>query len=75
MLDWGHTHEDYSITNDKGQPIFTTITDNFQAETGSLKRYGNDVTEQAFDVVSIDTTNRKIYCTRIGAGSNREFSY
>lgn len=31
--------------------------------------------EQAFDVVSIDTTNRKIYCTRIGAGSNREFSY
>ena len=71
----GHTHYDYSITNDKGQPIFTTTTDNFQAETGSLKRYGNDVTEQAFDVVSIDTTNRKIYCTRIGAGSNREFSY
>lgn len=71
----GHTHEDYSITNDKGQPIFTTTTDNFQAETGSLKRYGNGVTEQAFDVISIDTMNRKIYCTRIGAGSNREFSY
>ena len=33
------------------------------------------ITEQAFDVVQIDTTNRVIYMTRIGAGNNRSFSY
>ena len=33
------------------------------------------ITEQAFDIVQIDTKNRKVYCTRIGGGVDREFSF
>lgn len=29
----------------------------------------------AFDVFSVDTANRKIYAVRVGAGSDREWSY
>lgn len=32
-------------------------------------------TENAFDVFTIDKTNRKVYITRIGAGSDRVFDY
>lgn len=32
-------------------------------------------TEQAFDIFSVDKTNKKIYTTRIGVGKDREFKY
>ena len=38
-------------------------------------RTSGTITEQAFDIVQIDTTAKKVYCTRIGGGIDREFSY
>ena len=32
-------------------------------------------TEDAWDIITIDRENRKIYCTRFGAGADREIAY
>lgn len=70
----GHTHADalfkYNDIN-----IIATTCDAYKSEFGALKRDKNSVSEQAFDVVNIDTKNRHVYLTRIGAGNDREFSY
>lgn len=41
----------------------------------TYERTPETVREQAFDVVHIDLTNRKLYTTRIGGGFDREFSW
>lgn len=70
----GHTHADalfkYNDIN-----IIATTCDAYKSEFGDLSRNKNDISEQAFDVVNIDTKNRHVYLTRIGAGNDREFSY
>lgn len=69
----GHTHADYAITEStNGYLIIATTCD---ALTGEGERTKGTTTEQAFDVVHLDTANRKLYMTRIGSGSDREFSY
>lgn len=76
----GHVHRDYSIVSAKGYPIIGTTCDanGLQAslyDPVNTVRTAGTITEQAFDVYHIDTANRKIYITRIGAGSDREFTY
>lgn len=76
----GHVHRDYSITSEKGYPIIGTTCDanGLQAslyDPANPTRTSGTTTEQAFDVYHVDTSNKKIYVTRIGAGSDREFSY
>lgn len=73
----GHCHYDYSITTANGYPVIATTTDCYalsDTTLGETMTLGTD-TEQAFDVFSIDTKNRKIYTVRVGAGSDREWSY
>ena len=73
----GHCHFDYSITTTKGYPVIATTTDCYylsDTELSPTMTLGTD-TEQAFDVFSIDTKNKKIYADRIGAGTSREFTY
>lgn len=69
----GHTHYDYSDTSN-GYPIIITNCDSAQ-RAQTLPATAGTVSEQLFDVFHIDTENRKIYATRIGAGSDREWSY
>ena len=76
----GHTHYDWSSTSSKGYPIIVSDSDSSNApdENGNdkpWKRPQGTTDEQCFDVVHIDTANRKIYMTRVGRGDNREFSY
>ena len=73
----GHSHIDFSTTTTGGVPVIVTTTDNCGAESSasSLTRTVGTTSEQAFDVFTIDTTNRTIKTTRIGAGSDRTFSY
>ena len=71
----GHTHKDMNVELSDGTPVIITTTCNAGAETGSLTRTAGTENENAFDVFSIDTTNHKIYVTRIGAGTDREFTY
>ena len=72
----GHTHYDYNTTTTGGIPVIVTTTDNAGAEyAGSgLTRTPGTISEQAFDVFTIDVGSRKVYATRIGAGQNREFN-
>ena len=78
----GHTHIDGSLTTSGGIPCICTTTDsydlNYELVDGTptrTPRTKGTIDEQAFDVFQFDFTNRKIYCTRIGYGSDREFSY
>lgn len=69
----GHTHADYSTTEaTKGYHLIATTCD---TRDGSPAKTKGTVTEQAFDVIHIDTANRKMYATRIGAGEDRQWSY
>ena len=70
----GHMHYDSSVVVDDGLLVIATICDIYRQSSGATMTVGTD-TEQAFDVVQIDTTAKKIYMTRVGAGSDREFSY
>lgn len=69
----GHNHADYSTTESvNGYHLIATTCDTF---TGTPTKTVGTYTEQAFDVIHIDTTNKKMYATRIGAGNDREWSY
>ena len=69
----GHNHKDTEYVG----------TNMINISTGCDARYNDDVwtrtagtiSEQLFDVVVVDKTNRKINMIRIGAGENRMFSY
>lgn len=72
----GHRHFDGSVTTSAGTNVIATTCDAMIEYSGSqLARTCGTITEQAFDVVQIDLTNRKLYLTRVGAGSDREFSF
>lgn len=73
----GHSHYDYSETNELGIVLICTATDAYKLSDTILSptmTAGTD-TEQLFDVFTIDTLNRTINATRIGAGSDRTFTY
>lgn len=75
----GHLHQDRYSYTDGGVPIIAVTTDNWGAEyelstTGRANASGT-VDEQAFDVFTVDIDNKKVYATRIGYGSDREFTF
>ena len=75
----GHTHWDWGEYSVKGYPIIATLSDAAWTTMGDVMwpsyRARDTVNEQAFDVFTIDKTQRKIFATRIGYGNNREFTY
>ena len=75
----GHAHHDqYYTIGGKFPLIITTALNAWQESTTQgtplTRTWGTD-TEFAFDVFHIDTANKQIKVTRIGAGSDRTFSY
>ena len=68
----GHTHKDDSMTTKDGIQVICTTCDcyGYGARVDKKGTYE----EQAFDICHLDTKNKKLYMTRIGAGSNREFN-
>lgn len=70
----GHMHYDASVVVDDSLLVIASICDIYKQSSGATMTVGTD-TEQAFDVVQVDTTNKKIYYTRMGAGSDRYFDY
>ena len=66
----GHMHADASNVDDNVLTIQTTC-DGIMGETSG--RIAGTITEQAFDIVTVDYSNSKLYTTRIGAGNDREF--
>ncbi len=72
----GHTHHD-GDSSQNGIKLIQTL------DSMARNDYPNDqpdrpypsLEEDGWDVVTVDRTNRKIYMTRFGAGSDRTFTY
>lgn len=75
----GHIHQDKYTVTASGVPIISINCDAYQDgqsfNWGGYKMTLGTTTEQCFDLVNIDTANRVIYMTRVGAGSDRQFTY
>ena len=72
----GHTHVD-SVNTVYGFNIVTTRCDAKEENTTDLnnERVKDTITEQSFDVFTVNKATRTIYATKIGAGDNRTISY
>lgn len=82
----GHLHIDYDYATDGGIPCIIVTTDNragqcrLNEQTNKLVidpsiRQGGTPDEQAFDVFTIDTSERTISTVRIGYGVDRSWEY
>lgn len=75
----GHVHFDgiyeYSVSGLNGKIKCISTTTDSSEEYGGLNRTFGTKDEQAFDVISINTTSKKIYFTRYGAGKDRTYLY
>ena len=72
----GHCHADAYVSGDLKCPIVTitsAVNTPYDADY-STRVLGTD-TETVIDVVTINKKTRKINCTRLGYGSDREISY
>lgn len=68
----GHIHKD--VSSDTGFLNIVTTSDACYLTDGYGRLFGS-ISENAFDIVSIDYNNRVIKCTRIGAGNDRQFAF
>ena len=72
----GHMHNDMNWTTPAGIPFILIDCDNGPRSCNTDYPYvKGTITEQCFDVVTVDYTNKTIKCVRIGRGANRTFSY
>lgn len=72
----GHMHSDMDWTTGDGIPFILSDSDNGPRSGNTDYPYvKGTITEQSFDVVTFDYTNRTIKCVRIGRGEDRDFTY
>lgn len=71
----GHRHIDTYYIYDGRFPVIATACDTGAYRDTMPLRVAGTITEQAFDIVQIDIATKRIYCTRIGAGADRTFSF
>ena len=76
----GHVHGDDADTTTLRRPIITIlaagapINDHLGYTAPPRYPWGTDQ-ETSFDIVTINKSTRTIYCTRVGAGNDRSFTY
>jgi hypothetical protein len=70
----GHAHIDATGTTTGGIPWMVSDSDNHARSLNSANRTDGTVTEQCFDVVSVNYQDGSIKTVRFGYGNNREFS-
>lgn len=77
MMLCGHLHRERNLKSSSGIPLVAITTDNYQRESSKsgVSRNIGTVSECAFCVVTVDSTNKKIYITGIGAQNSYEYSY
>ena len=68
----GHIHQDDQMVFRSINCIETTCS---WATLLNDQRVANTITEDAWDVFSVDTTNHHIYIKRFGYGDDRDFTY
>lgn len=78
LLGWfgGHYHAD-DITVRNGVTYITTLADcmSVWGIEGVPQKTAGTVSEQAFDVATVDRASRRVSLTRIGDGADRSFMY
>lgn len=76
LLMWlaGHAHNDEHAMI-SGVNVITIDADCFLQTTGSAARTKGTISEHAFDIFTVDKANRTIYATRIGAGTDRTYTF
>lgn len=67
----GHWHEDYSMKKN-GVPYIVTTWDGYYADSNRTR---GTSTELAFDVFTINSSDKTIKTTRIGYGEDRSWTY
>ena len=70
----GHNHKDQTHIQDNGLLTISTTCDAHYSDD-NIQRTVGTTDECAFDVFLVDTKNRKMKSIRIGAGSDREYTY
>lgn len=70
----GHNHLDADCFED-GLLMISTTSDAPYQDDPKWKREAGTLTEQAFDVFTINTQERTVSAIRIGAGKNRSWRY
>lgn len=81
--DRGTTYGGYTFTNDKTTHLVGVIHGHSHADSSSNTTgfniigviHGGIYTNYGFSVFTIDTTQKKLYETRIGTGSDREYAF
>ena len=71
----GHNHKDRSNVENGVLSITIAADAHYNDDTDVTTRTAMTTTEQAFDIFSIDTTNRTIKAVRFGGGANRSWTY
>ena len=72
----GHLHLDIDNTTDYLFPVIGITTDAYgKRASGAPSMTLGTTTEQAFDIVFIDTNNKTVKTHRIGAGQDRSYTY
>lgn len=75
LLLGGHIHKDMSWTTDGGVPVVLTDCDaGRRTENTDYPFVAGTITEQAFDVITLDYINNTVKCVRVGRGANRNFN-
>lgn len=69
----GHKHVDM-LNVENGVTYVVTTCDALYQDDGYGRTAGT-ITEQAFDVISVNTNTRHVDMIRVGAGNNRSFNY
>lgn len=70
----GHCHLDWNTETTGGIPIVLIDCDTRQTQSSAGNAEGT-INEQCLDVVTVDYTAEKIYCVRVGRGSDRTITY
>ena len=70
----GHVHYDNIVQNNDIN-IVTTLNNDTSVWADAPTKTTGTHTEQAFDVFTVNTKTRTVHVTRIGAGSDRSFTY
>ena len=74
LLLGGHLHNDMDWTTEDGVPVVLTDTDSNRTSNTSYPFVLGTITEQAFDVITINYTNKTVKAVRIGRGADRTFA-
>ena len=75
LLLGGHMHKDMNWSTDNGVPVVLVDCDaGYRTRNTDYPFIAGTITEQAFDVITLDYINNTVKCVRIGRGANRNFN-